>query len=430
MPIPNISSIIALTTMIANMTMAFAAVTDRSMLSDKLEMIKITEVGAGTDNPFQSVTFSNTYTDPIVVCTYEIPGLPTTADPMASPRLNNVTSTGFEVTVKPYLTSDTATPSNVFCTIAESGTHTFDDGGDTKTFVAGKVESTQAETQRAVNVAPYIAGILGDDITGQTASALASGSTPALFAQVMTYNNPGYQAAWTNNCSTKADDPIANSAGNACIGKHISNLALSTVPEPETIGFIAIDSGTGITPTGVRYQIGKTTDTIQGVKEIANSTQHGYNLNNSYELGIGTLAGADGWHMGQAQLHNSSTLENNRIQFGIDDYDRSHTAEPVSFMTATAVDKVDLSITKTVSSLTPQLDEVVTFSLAVTNTGEDTAIDAVVNDVLPAGFTLVDGSMTGGDSQTNNNGNLEWNITSLPTGSTVVLTFEAVINSL
>ncbi len=97
------------------------------------------------------------------------------------------------------------------------------------------------------------------------------------------------------------------------------------------------------------------------------------------------------------------------------------------------VSSVDLSITKTVDVEEPVVGTTVTFTLTVTNAaggGDATAVEAV--DIVPAGFTFVTGSMTGGDLQDQSSPSgtgLKWTINSLPAGAAaVVLTFQAVVN--
>ena len=95
---------------------------------------------------------------------------------------------------------------------------------------------------------------------------------------------------------------------------------------------------------------------------------------------------------------------------------------------------VDLIILKEVSDLTPNIGETVTFTLTVSNAagGSDaTAVEAL--DILPAGFTYVTGSMTGGDVRDESDptgAGLQWTINSLPAGAAAeVLTFQATVNS-
>ena len=89
----------------------------------------------------------------------------------------------------------------------------------------------------------------------------------------------------------------------------------------------------------------------------------------------------------------------------------------------------DLQITKTVSEFNPEIDDLVTFTLTVTNNGPDDATNVVVNDTVLSGFMFSVGSMLGGDSQNQTAPNLEWIINSLPAGAanTVSLNYQATV---
>jgi len=93
---------------------------------------------------------------------------------------------------------------------------------------------------------------------------------------------------------------------------------------------------------------------------------------------------------------------------------------------------VDLEIIKIVSDPSPNVGDVVTFSIKVQNTGPDTATNVRVTDVVLPGFSYVSASMTGGDTtvETSPAGTgLNWGITTLAPGASVTLTFQATVNA-
>lgn len=93
---------------------------------------------------------------------------------------------------------------------------------------------------------------------------------------------------------------------------------------------------------------------------------------------------------------------------------------------------IDLTIAKTVDDPTPNIGQTITFTLVVTNAGPDTATDVTVTDPVPAGFTYVAASISGGDASTDadpTGAGLTWTINSIPVGSPATLTFQAVVNA-
>lgn len=93
---------------------------------------------------------------------------------------------------------------------------------------------------------------------------------------------------------------------------------------------------------------------------------------------------------------------------------------------------IDLTIAKTVDDNTPNIGQVITFTLAVTNAGPDIATDVTVTDIVPAGFTYVAASITGGDASDDADpvgAGLAWTINSVPVNSPISLTFQATVNA-
>ena len=93
---------------------------------------------------------------------------------------------------------------------------------------------------------------------------------------------------------------------------------------------------------------------------------------------------------------------------------------------------IDLSIAKSVDDSTPNIGQIITFTLEVTNAGPDVATNVTVADPVPVGFTYVTGSITGGDSSNDADptvGGLVWTLNSVPVGSTISLTFQATVNA-
>lgn len=91
---------------------------------------------------------------------------------------------------------------------------------------------------------------------------------------------------------------------------------------------------------------------------------------------------------------------------------------------------VDLTIAKSVSDTTPNIGDTLTFTLLIKNSGPDTATDFHVLDPIPAGFSYVASSMTGGDVRDDSSATsigLNWTINLLPSGLSASLAFQAIV---
>ncbi len=91
---------------------------------------------------------------------------------------------------------------------------------------------------------------------------------------------------------------------------------------------------------------------------------------------------------------------------------------------------VDLQIVKMVSNNAPNIGDTLTFTLSVTNSGPDTATNLTITDPLPAGFSYIASSISGGTSSNDSNpsgSGLQWSVASLSPGSTELLTFQATV---
>ncbi len=93
---------------------------------------------------------------------------------------------------------------------------------------------------------------------------------------------------------------------------------------------------------------------------------------------------------------------------------------------------VDLKVKKSVSNNTPNVGDVLTFSIDVANNGPDTATNVRVTDVVKSGFIYIGASMTGGDIMIDTSpagSGLDWEVVSLPAGASVTLTFQATVSA-
>jgi uncharacterized repeat protein (TIGR01451 family) len=87
---------------------------------------------------------------------------------------------------------------------------------------------------------------------------------------------------------------------------------------------------------------------------------------------------------------------------------------------------VDLALEKSVDNLTPNVGDVVTFTIVVTNQGPSTATGVVVTDQLPSGYGYAGHAVSQG---TYSSATGLWSIGALPAGGSVTLNLSATVNA-
>ena len=273
-------------------------------ITNYLEMVKI----ANVSNAWKTLALSNSYTNPVVACTYN---LPSNANNEGSVRVRLV---GASVQVKVHrpLNSSAVTASDVYCTVSEEGSYTLP-----IKYEAHTVSSTQTNKKTQWQIAKMV------NVTG---SKVQTYTKPVIIGQVMSYNNPNFVSFWSSNCTRTA------SATNAaiCVGKHTAETAV-TAPTTETLGYFIAEEAEYILPNAyVKITLG--VDTIRGV---LTAPPYNYTLPRSYSFATATISAMDGGDGGWAVLYGATPVSN-QIQLAIDedtvgDPDRNHTTEQVAY---------------------------------------------------------------------------------------------------
>ena len=88
--------------------------------------------------------------------------------------------------------------------------------------------------------------------------------------------------------------------------------------------------------------------------------------------------------------------------------------------------QADLSLNKTVSDSTPNVGDTVTFTVTVSNAGPDAATGVTVVDSVPAGYSAISNVSGSGLAAAST---ITWSGLSLPSGGSVTLTFDAVVDA-
>lgn len=278
-------------------------------LSLDVEAVRVPGVGAG----WVTVSLENTYTSPVVACTYN---LPSSADPTATVRVRNAGATSFDVRIQQYETSNIVTASDVHCLIADTGAHTLPGG-----------QRIEARTVLSTGTSGNVVG-WGSATTENVTASISGFTNMVVLGQVMTFNDARASVFWTNNCVNRSIPP---SPAAFCVGKHIGQI--NATRANETLGYIVAEAGSG-TVNDVDYAFARGPNSIRGVGSGPPFT---YAVTGDFDTGVATQAAENGGQGGWAVLYGADPLPANTVQLAIDeevvagDTTRGHIAEEVYY---------------------------------------------------------------------------------------------------
>ena len=352
-----------------------------------LEIKLVPNVGAA----WQTVTLQNSYTNPVVVCSYN---LPSSADNEAVTRIQSVTSTSFQLRVQQFENSSAVTASNVHCIIADAGSYNL--GGGLK-FDAGTVLSDQT-SGLSVPDGWNLPNL--EEITGAVGQSY---SNPVVLGQVMSFSDSNASVFWTNNCTNRNRSPFQTN-NRVCVGKHIGQI--NGTRAPETLGYIIVEAGSG-TVNDIDFSAALGADTVTGV---GNSPPYIYNLSDDFDIGVVTQAGEDGGQGGWAVLYGADPLPANRIQLAVDeetvagDMGRTHTTEQIGYWVFKDEQSVSLDASKDVVISTasvspyaiPGSDVVYTITVENTGSGPVDNNSMFIADAMPPEAIFYNGDIDDG----------------------------------
>ena len=108
-----------------------------------------------------------------------------------------------------------------------------------------------------------------------------------------------------------------------------------------------------------------------------------------------------------------------------DDGDQSEDDEDNAVVTpGGSTGEADLSLTKVVNNLTPDVGEAVIFTITVNNSGPDTATNVGISDIVPVGYTNIANVSDAGTVEGNN---ITWSIASIAVDANAVVSFTAEV---
>lgn len=341
-------------------------------LSSSVETIAIPNVGAS----FQTVTFENSYTNPVPVCSYT---LPTASDPPVVVRINALSSSGMQVRIQQFENSSVVTPGTVSCIIANAGVSLLPDGRRIEARTVLSTATHGLSTSFGFNNASIA--------TMQNISGSFSGFTnPIALGQVITFNDANASVFHANDCEARGNPAFFSGFSDGiCVTKHIGQI--NGTRNNETLGVIVIEAGNG-TYDDIAYSAQRGPDNVAGV---GNNPPYNYTLSGDAEFAVVTQAGEDGGQGGWAVTYGASPVSGSTLGVAIEeetvagDTSRTHTTEPVDYFVVRRLPV--FTVGKSVDL--PEIAEPLTlnYEIEIENTGRINQTGVVVEDILPNGST-------------------------------------------
>ena len=361
-------------------------------LTSDLEIKLVPNVGAS----WQTVQLENTYSDAIVVCTYN---LPSASAPPAVTRIQSITSTSFQVRIQQFENSSVVTASSVHCVIADEGAY---NSGGLK-YEARKVLS---DGTSGLSVPGTWSVANTEDVTSAITQTYAN---PHVVGQVMSFNDANASVFWNFDCEARGNGAFfSGQADGICVGKHIGQI--NNTRASETLGYIVIEAGTG-TVNDISFAAAVGPDTGAGV---GNNPPYNYSVSGDFDIGILSNAGEDGGQGGWAILYGADPLPTNQISWAIDeetvagDTSRTHTSENVGYWVFDNNQTPNLDSSKSVAVSSesaspyalPGSDVIYTIETENTGSGPVDTNTILIIDTLPQEVIFYNGDIDGPGPET------------------------------
>jgi PKD repeat protein len=260
---------------------------------------------------WQTVTLTNTYSSPVVVCST---GLLNSSSLPAVCRVTNVSGSSFDVRVQNPGDGSALSGYTVHYIVVEEGVYTA--AADGVTMEAKKVNSTVTAASGTWTLEPQ--------------SYQNTYTNPVVVGQVMSYNDPDWSVFWAS--SSRAAPPTA---GSFNAGKEVGEDTDKTRAN-ETIGYIVIEQGSG-TINSIPYTAAVGADTVRGPGNTSTGYTYTFGSVANASAAIVSTAGMDGGNGGWPVMYGSNPSTDTSLTMVVDedqvaDSERSHTTEQVAYV--------------------------------------------------------------------------------------------------
>ena len=342
---------------------------------------------------WQTVPLSNSYTNAIPICTYNLISYsganPNYDYPPAVVRIRNITAQSFDVRIQGWEDSAAVT-SNVHCIVSDEGAYTLPNGTQ---YEARTVLSDGTNGQFSTD-GGWNLGLM-EDVSGLVTQTYTN---HVVLGQVISYNDNRASTFFTTDCDSRLNEPFhAGHADGICVGKQIGMISSSR--NDETLGFLVAEAGSG-TVNGVTFELDRGADTVAG--NNAANVGYSYPLSGDYTIGVNTLVGIDGVNGGNSVIYGVDPLPPNQIISAIDeevfagDQTRNHTNEIVDYW---VFGTAELTLIKKVINDSGGTATAGDFKLGVTGPQSISGItgDASITDagIAPGAYNLAESGPSG-----------------------------------
>jgi hypothetical protein len=283
------------------------------LITEDLEYQKISSVGYD----WSHVNLGNSYSDAVVVCSSV---LPSQSYNEVVVRVDNVSSSGFDVKIQRPNNEDPGYSTDVYCIISDEGSYTIP--------VKYEAHKVVSDSTNGYNSPNDWSASRAEDVSSNIVHTYTK---PAVLGQVMTYNDSDFSVFWSFDCDSKGNRPFQDGMEDGiCVGKHVGQISQERATE--TLGYIVAEAGV-YELKDFSMAINYGADSIKGVGD---EPEYTYTLDKAYTEGVVTKEAEDGGQGGWAVLYGDAPFGTS-LDLAIDeetvegDTTRTHITENVAY---------------------------------------------------------------------------------------------------